>query len=581
MSEPQNIVYLPLCIGDINARLQYHNKHLTTCVQHVSQVSCTCATPQPADSPVIENKGNPGVAMPDTDALKKLIEDLLSAQNDIISEQNKTLQDLQNKVNHQDLLITDINSNLKKLLSLTSSPQTNNGISQPTPTTAVQQVATQTPPTTRASTAHQDTQPRQNRKVLLPTPPPIPSLLSLPLQPPPKLPAPSIAGKEKLNLNEKFGCNNMPPSDNDLKQQQQNIKTQVKNIGTIPKQLQQPVKPTSKQSRLKFTEVEGDLFQCPPTTSLAHCVGRDLKMSAGIAADFKLIFGDAEKIKKENKDVGNTSFMKTNKARTAYEQRKIQFDLLPEIQSKTPITSYNIDYDEDFPPMSPIPINLRLQYRPTTPRSQSSWTPVNSQVSKEQADTPKRPTNTTPSNNSSWTPKTKPATDPLVQGVLNDTPKSHDKNSVVTPTEIIQTTPTSVTENRNIINDNVSENKNKYITVSEDHVSPALSINTDKSNAITSVPLYSEYKSPSPTNHTDPSLTHNNNNQPHHNGSPFHIPPMNPQPLYLHKSQPFPHYENFLSATGRCPELDELGASVGSNLGGCLISCFFGLFPRP
>ena len=37
--------------------------------------------------------------------------------------------------------------------------------------------------------------------------------------------------------------------------------------------------------------VYGDLFTCPPTSSMAHCVSRDLQMSQGIAHKFKTVFG--------------------------------------------------------------------------------------------------------------------------------------------------------------------------------------------------------------------------------------------------------------------------------------------------
>ncbi|KAF4513989.1 UNVERIFIED_CONTAM: hypothetical protein B566_EDAN018496 [Ephemera danica] len=515
-----------MCIGDINARSQCYNKHLTTCVHHVSQMNCTCATPPQVDSPVITGKGNPGVTMPDTGAVKKLIEDLLSVQIDTLSEQNKTLQDLQNKVNHQELLITEINSNLKKLLTLTTSPQNNIGISQPTPTTfQVQQIATKTPPTTRTCTP-EDTQPRENRKVLLPTPPPPPPLLSLPLQSTmlqTNIAAPSIEGREKIHTNEKYIRTNNPPSENDPNLRQKHTTTREINLGAIPKEQQQPVKPSVKQPRLKLTEIEGDLFLCSQTTSLAHCVARDLKMSAGIATDFKLLFGEAEKLKKENAGVGNTSFIKTNmryifymitkdkstydckptfdslksclislreqctkfdiknlamprigtgidmlpwpevkkciydtfhdmqisieiyhltpqKARIAHEQRKLQLGYSSDRQQKTPTVnkSYNIE-DDEFPPLSPIPTNLQLRYRSPTPPAQSSWTPKNDSDSR-----------ISENNSSSWTPKSKTSI-PMFQDDVYITPKSHIRNSDVTPAATTQIIPKLVSQDSHII----------------------------------------------------------------------------------------------------------------------------------
>lgn len=38
---------------------------------------------------------------------------------------------------------------------------------------------------------------------------------------------------------------------------------------------------------LDFSEVRGDLFSCPPSSSLAHCVSEDMAMGKGIAVLFK------------------------------------------------------------------------------------------------------------------------------------------------------------------------------------------------------------------------------------------------------------------------------------------------------
>lgn len=43
--------------------------------------------------------------------------------------------------------------------------------------------------------------------------------------------------------------------------------------------------------RLKFSEIKGDLFTCPSTASLAHCVSEDMAMGKGVAVLFKKEFG--------------------------------------------------------------------------------------------------------------------------------------------------------------------------------------------------------------------------------------------------------------------------------------------------
>ncbi|XP_014103045.3 ADP-ribose glycohydrolase OARD1-like [Bactrocera oleae] len=52
----------------------------------------------------------------------------------------------------------------------------------------------------------------------------------------------------------------------------------------------------SADSKFKLIEVEGDLFGAPETHSLAHCVGADFAMGAGIAVKFKQIYGQVDKL---------------------------------------------------------------------------------------------------------------------------------------------------------------------------------------------------------------------------------------------------------------------------------------------
>lgn len=45
------------------------------------------------------------------------------------------------------------------------------------------------------------------------------------------------------------------------------------------------------------TELQGDLFECNPTVSLAHCVSKDFKMTWGIALLMRRKFGGIEQLR--------------------------------------------------------------------------------------------------------------------------------------------------------------------------------------------------------------------------------------------------------------------------------------------
>lgn len=62
-------------------------------------------------------------------------------------------------------------------------------------------------------------------------------------------------------------------------------------------------------SNLKISEVEGDLFSAPPDYSLAHCVGADLMMGAGIAVKFKQIFGRVEELCEQKIKTGGVAVL--------------------------------------------------------------------------------------------------------------------------------------------------------------------------------------------------------------------------------------------------------------------------------
>ena len=61
-------------------------------------------------------------------------------------------------------------------------------------------------------------------------------------------------------------------------------------------------------SKFKFSEIEGDLFTSKD--SLAHCVSTDLKMSAGIAKEFRYRFERVEELKRQHRKVGEVAVLR-------------------------------------------------------------------------------------------------------------------------------------------------------------------------------------------------------------------------------------------------------------------------------
>ncbi|KAH8320189.1 hypothetical protein KR067_002732, partial [Drosophila pandora] len=64
------------------------------------------------------------------------------------------------------------------------------------------------------------------------------------------------------------------------------------------------------QSSYKISEVEGDLFSAPKTHSLAHCVGADLAMGAGIAVKFKQVYGQVDELRAQKAASGEVAVLK-------------------------------------------------------------------------------------------------------------------------------------------------------------------------------------------------------------------------------------------------------------------------------
>lgn len=51
-------------------------------------------------------------------------------------------------------------------------------------------------------------------------------------------------------------------------------------------------------AKFVLKEINGDLFTAK--TSLAHCVGADLKMGMGVAVKFKQLFGGESELRSQN-----------------------------------------------------------------------------------------------------------------------------------------------------------------------------------------------------------------------------------------------------------------------------------------
>lgn len=60
--------------------------------------------------------------------------------------------------------------------------------------------------------------------------------------------------------------------------------------------------------KFQLKEINGDLFTTQ--TSMAHCVGADLKMGMGVAVKFKQLFGGEDELKKQNVKTGGCAVLK-------------------------------------------------------------------------------------------------------------------------------------------------------------------------------------------------------------------------------------------------------------------------------
>lgn len=80
-------------------------------------------------------------------------------------------------------------------------------------------------------------------------------------------------------------------------------------------------------------EKPGDLFEAPSNHSLVHCVSKDFQMSSGIALKFRDKFGQIDKLKSQNKSVGQVAYITHQNRRIYYLITKALFFEKPKYET--------------------------------------------------------------------------------------------------------------------------------------------------------------------------------------------------------------------------------------------------------
>ncbi|KAL5515150.1 hypothetical protein EMCRGX_G000275 [Ephydatia muelleri] len=84
---------------------------------------------------------------------------------------------------------------------------------------------------------------------------------------------------------------------------------------------------------LQFSMVRGDLFSCPGTASLAHCISADMRMGKGIAVEFKKRYGHVEELKEQRAEAGGVAVLKHHGAFVFYLVTKQRYFHKPTYES--------------------------------------------------------------------------------------------------------------------------------------------------------------------------------------------------------------------------------------------------------
>lgn len=64
------------------------------------------------------------------------------------------------------------------------------------------------------------------------------------------------------------------------------------------------------EASCKVTERTGNLFSCPDSESLAHCISADVRMGKGIAVSFKTKFGGVDELKSQGQKPGGVAILR-------------------------------------------------------------------------------------------------------------------------------------------------------------------------------------------------------------------------------------------------------------------------------
>ncbi|XP_046725624.1 ADP-ribose glycohydrolase OARD1 [Silurus meridionalis] len=79
----------------------------------------------------------------------------------------------------------------------------------------------------------------------------------------------------------------------------------------------------------KLQYVKGDLFSCPSTHSLAHCISKDCRMGKGIAVIFKEKFGGVNELLAQKKQPGECAVLKRDERYVYYLITKERYNNKP------------------------------------------------------------------------------------------------------------------------------------------------------------------------------------------------------------------------------------------------------------